>query len=586
MAALAAELARDIGVVLPPDLQLWTEPGGVDPESRRASTDSTARRSSLPHHRAPWVLVEAMEAALSPGERQRGAHYTPALVAERVARAALPDGSQGGPVVDPACGSGALLLASADQLAATGFAPHRIARDLLFGADIDPLAVAVAEAAIALWSGGVAPAPGHLVVGDSLGSGRSLWPAAPAAGFAAVVGNPPFQGQLARATSRSPVAGTLVQDRLGAAAAGPYVDTAALFLLAGLDLAAHGARVAMVQPQSTAAARDAGPVRAELARRSRLVELWAPPDRLFAARVHVCVAVLEVGEGDGRSDWVTEVASARGTPRVDLTAARPTCHAPELLAARARVLASFRDHYYGLVAHVTDAGDGGFGTLDRPGAAGARGAEVDPTPPPEPSAGPGGALHPLVTAGSVGIGHCDWGVRPVRFAKQRWDRPVVDVAAVRASSRRLDRWLSVVLAPKLVVASQTKVLEAAADHGGRWVPSTPTISVVPADADDLALLLAAVCSPPASAWVAHRAAGTALSADAVRVTRGLLEALPLPVNGRAWAVAAAALAAGDLPAYTDAATAMYGLAPTTAREVVTWWLPRARSAWLPEGSLR
>jgi hypothetical protein len=443
-------------------------------------------------------------------------------------------------------------LATADRLAAAGAARAEVARGLLFGADIDPLAVAVAEAAVALWSGGVAPLREHLVAGDPLQDGRSLWPAAPPEGFAAVVGNPPFQGQLSRATARSVGEANRLRTRFGAAV-GPYVDTAALFLLVGLDLAAPGARIAMVQPQSTAAARDAGAVRAALAERTRLVELWAPPERLFAARVHVCVPVLVVGEGDGRVDWSADVAAARGTPEVPLGAPRRGGSGHHL-RDRARVLASFRNHYYGLVPHV---------------------AEAD-----------GCARHPLVTSGLVSIGSCGWGHEPVRFAKRWWDRPEVDVDAVRAADRRLDGWLGAVLAPKLVVASQTKVLEAAADERGRWVPSTPTISVMPHDPADLGRLLAAVCSPAASAWVVTRTAGSALSADTVRVSRAVLEALPLPVDEAAWDEAVGALVERDLEAYEDAAAAMYGLGRAESREVLAWWRPRARSAWLANSAVR
>src|SRR3546814_10276927 len=91
-------------------------------------------------------------------------------------------------VVDMGCGGGALLLAAGDALVAAGADPADVARELLWGADIDPLAVAVTEAAIALWSGGTRPAEGHLVVADTLSSGRDAWALAPPAGFDALVG--------------------------------------------------------------------------------------------------------------------------------------------------------------------------------------------------------------------------------------------------------------------------------------------------------------------------------------------------------------------------------------------------------------
>lgn len=548
VAAAAARLARRAGVRLPDDLALWHLAGG------RPAEAPTADGERLTPDAAAWALVDALAGTLTAEQRRRGAHYTPRPLADRVAGAALGAQDRPGAVVDPACGGGALLLAAADRLAAAGRDRATVAAELLWGADVDPLAAAVTEAAVALWSGGTPPASGHVVVADVLDAGAAAWPTPPAGGFAAVVGNPPFQGQLSRATARSREDLARLRARFGEVV-GPYVDTAALFLLVAVDLAARGGRVSMIQPQSTASARDAGPVRAALAERARLVDLWAPTERLFAARVHVCVPVLEVdggSSGSGDADWSGQVAAARGVPPVPLPTSGRTV--PQL-GERARVLGSFRDHHYGLVGHVAEAAPGEDG-------------------------------HPLVTAGLVEIGALTWGRRPVRFAKRDWDRPVVDVAAVRAASRRLDGWLDVVLAPKLVVATQTRVLEAAADRDGRWVATTPTVTVVPLDPAELNRLLAAVCSPPASAWVAARSAGSALGAESIRVTRSLLEALPLPTDRRAWDEAVAALAAGDLDGYAEAATAMHRLPRDAARAVVDWWRPRARSAWLASGALR
>jgi hypothetical protein len=404
-----------------------------------------------------------------------------------------------------------------------------VARDLLWGADIDPLAAAVAEAAIALWSGGTPPAPGHVVVADVLATGRAAWPSAPAAGFTAVVGNPPFQGQLAADTARGAPGRAALQARFGARAA-PYVDTAALFLLVAVELAAPGGRVALVQPQSIAAARDAGPVRAALDERARLEDLWVPAGEPFPARVQVCVPVLAVGEGGPVADWAGLLAEGRGVPAVDLGRG-------PVLGSLAEAVAGFRQHYYGIVDHVHE----------------------------------GGAGAPLVTSGLLSVGACDWGTRPARFAKRTWTSPVVDVAAVRAADARLDRWLERVLRPKVVVATQTRVVEAAADRAGGWVPCTPVVSVVPHDAGAVDLVAAVLCAPPVSAWVARRAAGTGLSPGAIRMSSELALAVPLPGDRALWQQAATSLAGGDLAAYAATATAMYGLPPVVARQVTTWW---------------
>jgi hypothetical protein len=123
----------------------------------------------------------------------------------------------------------------------------------------------------------------------------------------------------------------------------------------------------------------------------------------------------------------------------------------------------------------------------------------------------------------------------------------------------------------VVVATQTRVVEAAADRAGEWVPCTPVVSVVPHDAGAVDLVAAVLCAPPVSAWVARRAAGTGLSPDAIRMSSELALAVPLPGARALWQEAATSLAAGDLAAYAAAATAMYGLPPVVARLVTAWW---------------
>jgi hypothetical protein len=515
LAGTAAGLAAGAGVALPDQLVLWRLAGGRPRSVAPVASEDPAA-----------ALVAAMEAALTADERRRGAHYTPDHLADEVAALAV---RAAGAVADPACGAGALLLAAGRRLVALGGAAREVGRDLLWGADLDPLAAAVTEAAIALWSGGTPPAAGHVVAADALEMGLGAWSAAPAEGFAAVVGNPPFQGQLATDTARDERSRARATARFGAAGRG-YVDTAALFLLLGVELVAPGGRVALVQPRSVAAARDSGSVRAALAERARLVELHVPEGRPFGGRVHVCVPVLEVGAG-APADWAAALADGSGVPRVDLGGG-------PALATVADVVAGFRQHYYGLVDHVRDGGDG----------------------------------HRLVTSGLLGVGTSAWGSAPARFAKRRWARPTVVVTAL---DEPLRRWLDPLLRPKVLVATQTRIVEAAADREGRWVPCTPVLSVVPHDPWAVDRLTAALCAPPVSAWVARRAAGTGLSPGALRLTTTLLGQVPLPVDERRWAAATDALAAGDLDRYAPLATDLYGLDPAVAAEVLAWWRPLA-----------
>ena len=140
-------------------------------------------------------------------------------------------------VLDPACGDGRLLAAAA--AAAAGrlprLAPSRLCHEPpyrlrsmvtqidggasveLVGIELDPATAAEARRVV----------PGaRILVGD----GRTLDPGGL---FDVVIGNPPYLGQLARATSRGG------RSRLGG---GPYADVAAEFLVRSLDLARPGRR--------------------------------------------------------------------------------------------------------------------------------------------------------------------------------------------------------------------------------------------------------------------------------------------------------------------------------------------------------
>lgn len=623
MAATVVEAAHRAGVTLDDELLIWRLAGGrpatpaepapvpdgdgvgdVDTATwlgaaLEDATDDQRRRAQGLHVTPRWLADHLVALALAPGSRAASPSLERSAAGPGVERLAARAGvaslaagpgvdraDAGGPappsvsgprvdgagrptVCDPACGGGAFLVAAARHLHRGGLDRRHVVRHLVWGADVDPVGLAAAEAALALWAG-EAPPPGRLVVADPLAR-PDVWPDPPADGFDAVVGNPPFQSQLGRATARSGAEQRHLRRRFGPAVRA-YTDTAWLFLLLGCELARPGGRVVLVEPQSVVAARDAETVRDAVDRQAHLRELWVDDGRVFAAAVRVCAPVLErrrpepaqepeaeappgaeatatsaEGAAAPGDRWGRLWARASGVPPVDLPAGAT-------LGERATVIAGFRDQYYGLVDAVREHVPG------------------DPTE----------AVAPLVTSGALDWAANRWGERPARYAKRRWHAPVVDLGRLATAGTPVARrWVERTRAPKLVVATQTRVVEAAVDVDGTWVPSVPALAVVPAAAGDLWRLAAAVLSPAATAWLVRRAPGTALDRGAIKVAGPDLTALPLPSGLGAWEAAAVALQAftvrpqaGLLDDYLDAIGRAYGTPATLSG----WWRRRAGTA--------
>jgi hypothetical protein len=574
MAGVARAVGRHIGVAWSPSNTAHLRLGGADP----------ATVPSLPPTADPLQLLgTAHEALLAPATRKAGAHYTPPAVARGLTAIAvrLAGTSPAERICDPAAGGGAFLLAAAAELAAAGVEPRRVVADRLWGADLDDGAVAVTEAALALWAARAEgsdrlPAVGeHLVVADVLDPEAEPW--VDAAQCDVVVGNPPFQSQLARATARDRRGAGQARARFGSAVAA-YTDTAALFLLAAVDLVRPGGVVVLVQPASFLAARDASPVRRILARRAAVVGLWVAGTLVFEANVRVCAPVLRVGHAGRQPDRVRRWTGGEVRPAASVTLRRdqhealvsgaswasltgggPTAGPAALRSAgrlgdRCTATAGFRQHFYGLVPFVHE---------------GANGSPV-----------------PLVTCGLIDPGTVLWGRRRARFGGRHFDRPAVDVAALTASGDdELCAWIEARLRPKVVVATQTRVVEAAVDQTGSWVPSVPVLSVE-ADPDDLWLVAAVLLAPPVTAWALDRVAGTALSADAIKLTARHVVEIPTPADTARWRDAAehlqraATAPAGiQLPELIEIGSAMasaYGHHPDDP--VVRWWSGRLPSA--------
>jgi hypothetical protein len=313
-----------------------------------------------------------------------------------------------------------------------------------------------------------------------------------------------------------------------------------------------GGRLGFVLPESALANRDATSARRAVAADGALCWLWWSPRPAFDAAVRTCAIVAERGAeprpvrrqhgpeflvvADAPAvgeRWVDAVADLRGVPSLDGIAT------DGVVGDRASAAAGFRDEFYGVAAAVSDDGDGS----------------------------------PLVTSGLIDPGVCHWGSRSVRVAKQRVLTPTVDLDALPP---RVRKWADRQLVAKVLVASQTKVIEALADPDGVLIGGVPVVAVVPRSGapDDVWRLAAALTNPVTSAALARAAGGTGLSADALRVSASSIEALPWPAGPLD--TAADLLRAGDVAGCGVAALGAYGIDADTEISValLEWWSAR------------
>lgn len=521
------------------------------------------------------------------GPRPSGVVYTPQDLAAGLVAIALDGAPAEARVLDPACGGGAFLLAALRHLyraAVPEGAPPDAgamwrALDQVAGIDVDPLAALLARRV--LWlevaDPGLAPDDlAHVVrIADTLSTGTEH-----VGVVDVVVGNPPFLSPLRGA---APPAGA---DPDWAAPLGTYADHAALFLAwAHHHVDPDGGRVMLVQPASVLAGRDTAGFRELVDSAGELAGLWLDTDGAFPAAVTATAPLLvrgrrhdEVRLWKGRGvvavtpssattgtpppggpaatrAWSDHAAAILGLPDLDLPSQ------PGTIGDVASATADFRDQYYGLVGHVVEMAEG-----------------RNPDDLPE-------GFAPLVTSGMIDPGCNAWGRREVRLHKSRWHAPAVDLEAL--ASTELAGWVAARRVPKVVVAAQTRVVEAVVDEEGGWLPSVPTITVT-APPGRLWHVAAALNSPVVSALAMRAGLGTARTLGTLKLSATSLVSLPLPCHEPAWDAAvehlrraSTAVAREQRDVWRDAmdsfGSAMaraYGLPDAEVEPLVAWWSDR------------
>lgn len=236
--------------------------------------------------------LSKVDGLLSLGHRrEKGAHMTPLRAAQ--ALVALVDELGEGPIIDPACGHGELLLASQRRWPARN----------LVGVELHAgLAIA---AALRLWKqrreqGGVGQV--KILVGDGLA--RLPEAVGPEGGFALIIGNPPFVGEKGQAAYFRALRQKYPRfEQIYS----PRMDLLYLFLARGVELASPGGQQAWLTPPYWLSADGATGLREFLGERvdaRAFVELHEPG--LFRASPgnELILSVLSRrGEGGARQVW-------------------------------------------------------------------------------------------------------------------------------------------------------------------------------------------------------------------------------------------------------------------------------------------
>ena len=563
--AVAGEAARR-GRSLSPDLRIWRLAAVPAPvgAAGAAGPPRPSSPSAGPDEDDPaGVLGAALEAATDGGlRRAQGLHVTPRWLADDLVARALPDAaaddgprrSDGPTVCDPACGGGAFLVAGARRLHAGGLDRRTVVRHHAVGRRHrsgrpgrrrgGPGAVG-GRGASARSTGRRRPAPRRdRRLARRRPTGSTRWSAT----------------RRSRASSAGPRPATTptraaLRTRYGDAVRA-YTDTAWLFLLLGLRADAPGRAG---RPGPAAVGRRRPRCRGRCGRRSRraadLRDLWLDDGRVFTRRGagvragarapardrrrrHDADGADDAHHGGGAEPWARAWARAATLPPVDL---RPARH-----------------------------GDaGGAGCRRRPASATST-TGWPRSPSNATTCRPARPSRRSSRAALVDWVGCGWGdppgaLRPAPLGGAgRRPRPPVGRPAGGAAAGSPGA-----AAPKLVVASQTRVVEAAVDPDGR-------LGALGAGAGGGAARSRATCggwprallAPAASAWLAHRSGGTALDRAALKVAKPDLAALPLPGDPTAWDAAARALAdyrARPGPAAARPATSRPPRRPTARR---------------------
>ena len=485
--------------------------GAIDERCRCRPSSSVAVAARPRARGAARRRVAAGRCALHPGRRSHGAssrsrcerHDAPAIRC----------------VCDPAVGGGAFLLAAAESLAAEGLAPIDVVRTHCSVATSTDVAVDVTRSTLALWAGEWPDElDEHIVVADACAPTAWDRDVRPGDRQPAVPG--PARSDARRAAARRGCVRTSADAAVSATSTPRRCSSSR-----ALELTRPGGRVALVQPHSTLAARDAASRCARPSAGSVASALWFTEEQAFDAGVRVWAPVIERGTRSTSRPVIRRVATrGRFAP----------VHATRRPGARARSGPSSSP--ISPASPLSSCARRAWSATSRPPrpasatsttASSARFANTASADDDRPR---------LVTSGLLERARHRVGVASARV--RRRDAGATRWCTLDALDAAIARWVQTPARPEARVATQTKVIEVAVDETDRLRAEHTGHRGARRSADHLWLLAAALSSPPITALAC--ACGSASGAVGRRgeAVGAPGAALPLPADDGAWEEAA------------------------------------------------